>query len=65
MLIDLSNNLTDSTLNDNAFGDFTFERFYAVGIKRISNKAFGKSAKNITMFICSLCDFTNSPSNNT
>ena len=64
MLINLSDNLTDSTLNENAFGGFTFRNFYAFGIKRISNRAFGKSAKKITKFVCSFCDFTDSPSNN-
>ena len=58
-----TNNLDEKTLNDNSFADITFDNFYGYGIKRVSNKAFGKSAQTLTRFWCNVCQLQGSPSN--
>ena len=57
----LKNNLTEATLNDNSFADITFGIFNGYGIKRISNLAFGKSGKTITIFSCYFCELSETP----
>ena len=56
-------NETETTLNDNSFGDFTFDNFYGVQIEKISTNAFGNSSTTIYNFFCSYCVLTYSPSN--
>ena len=51
-----------STLLDDSFAELTFDGFYAYGIKRISNKAFGKAAKTIKYLSCEICSIVDSPS---
>lgn len=60
----LSSNETASTLTDNSFADITFDQFYGLGINRITNKAFGKTAKTIQEFTCPNCDIVHSQSYN-
>ena len=55
------NNLTKATLNDNSFADITFDELDGWGIKRISYKAFGKSAKTIKGFRCAVCELSEAP----
>ena len=45
----------NGTLNDNSFGDITFDSFSGEGINKISNKAFGKSSDSIQSFWCEKC----------
>ena len=54
-------NLTEATLNDDSFANITFTQFVGEGIKRISNKAFGKSYKTITLFSCLSCELIETP----
>ena len=53
-IMNSTDNLDEKTLNDNSFADITFDSFYGYGIKRISNKAFGKSAETLTHFWCNV-----------
>lgn len=62
-VINSTDNLNETTLNDNSFADITFDNFYGYGIRRISNKAFGKSAETLTHFWCNVCKLQDSPSN--
>ena len=52
----------ESTLLDDSFGQLTFDGFYANGIKRISNQAFGKAAETIKYLSCGICSIVDSPS---
>ena len=51
----------NGTLNDNSFANITFDDFYGYRIKRISNKAFGKSDKTIKQFWCASCELSETP----
>ena len=57
----MKDNLTEATLNDNSFANITFDDFYGYRIKRISNKAFGKSNKTIKQFWCASCELSETP----
>ena len=45
----------ESTLLDDSFGELTFDGFYAYGVKRIGNQAFGKAAETIKYLSCEIC----------
>ena len=64
-IISSSKTLSESTLNDNTFGDIFFNRFNGSGIKRISLKAFHTQREKIITneFFCKDCEFSDSPSN--
>lgn len=47
------------TLQENTFGDLTFDSFYGFGINKINEKAFGKSAQTIKKFWCLSCELQN------
>ena len=49
------------TLEDNTFGDITFEGFQGIGIKKIGSNAFNKTANKLTGFYCNDCDIDNEP----
>ena len=49
------------TLEDNTFGDITFELFRGSGIKRIGSNAFNKTANKLQSFYCDGCDIDNEP----
>ena len=57
-------NETQATLEDDSFADLTFDDVRAQGIRKLSNKAFGKAAKTIKYFLCfDSCAIKNSPPN--
>lgn len=49
------------TLEDNTFGDITFETFYGTGIKKIGSNAFNKTTDKLQTFFCDECDIINEP----
>ena len=49
------------TLEDNIFGDITFERFYGVNVIRIGSNAFNKTANKIQLFFCLVCSIEQQP----
>ena len=49
------------TLEDNTFGNITFELFRGSGIKKIGSNAFNKTANKLMAFYCSDCDINNEP----
>ena len=53
-------NESESTLNDDSFADLKFEKFLGFGLKKISNRAFGKSSFTIKTFSCFECNIQNS-----
>ena len=49
-------------LEDNSFGDITFDTFFAdKGIRKISSNAFNKTANKITTFHCVDCQLEHQP----
>ena len=42
-------------INDNTFGNITFERFYGYKIDKIGSNAFNNTANRLKKFICSNC----------
>ena len=66
-------NITDANqivLNDNFFADVTFDTLYidcpadySIRIKKISNRAFGKSSQSLKRFYSLYCGFEHSPPN--
>lgn len=61
--IERPSNETEATLNDNSFGDFTFDHFNGIRIEKISTNAFGNSSTTVYNFLCSYCTLIDSPSN--
>ena len=49
------------TLDDNLFGDITFEYFYGINIKKIGSNVFNKTADKIKTFICADCPLEHQP----
>lgn len=49
------------TLEDDTFGDITFDTFHGSSIRKIGSNAFNKTANKIKIFICWLCDLENQP----
>ena len=49
------------TLDDNLFGDITFEYFYGINIKKIGSNVFNKTADKIKTFICADCPLEHEP----
>ena len=49
------------TLDDNLFGDITFEYFYGINIKKIGSNVFNKTADKIKTFICADCSLEHEP----
>lgn len=49
----------DSSLEENVFGDITFDEFVGTNITKIHTNAFNKTAEKITLFDCSGCNLNN------
>lgn len=55
-------NESEATLQDNTFGDITFDQFHGYGIKKIGTNVFNKTA-NLTSFYCWKCPLEYQPPN--
>lgn len=54
-------NHTERIIEDNAFGDITFDKFYGSGINKIDSNAFNKTASKLNEFKCDPCSLENQP----
>ena len=61
LILKSENNQNELILNDDLFGDLTFEKFQGVGVNKIGSKAFSKSAERLTEFHCLNCHLVNQP----
>lgn len=59
----LGKNEFETTLQDDTFGDITFEEFEGIEITRIQSNAFSKTANKIKIFWCWSCYLKNQPPN--
>ena len=59
----LGQNEFETTLQDDTFGDITFEEFEGVEITKIQSNAFSKTANKIKIFWCWSCPLKNQPPN--
>lgn len=61
LILTNQNNQNQLILNDDLFGNLTFEKFQGVGVKEIGSKTFSKSAERLTEFHCLNCQLANQP----
>lgn len=54
-------NDTERIIEENAFGDVTFDKFYGNGINKINSNAFNKTADKLNEFKCDPCSLENQP----
>lgn len=49
------------TLEDNTFGDITFENFHGLHINKIGSNTFNKTSGKLKLFYCIRCELTHEP----